>query len=369
MQRDLTTELQQRSAWSSAQYELALAQQALPHAPTARRQSAYDRLLAARRNCTSFLHAWLGAALELEPVREPTMMFSLDVDGVLEEEALGFSAASLSAVAALKLLQLGGVAVVLNTARSLDDVRDRVECFRLPGGVAGYGAATLDAVYDRRQRLTSGEARAELDQLAGILRGYERLALDSAHGECVRVADVSTGMPGPIEADRARQLIDDAGLHRLTVWVASEHTDFVDRAQDKAAGISALSREMGFAGLPSAAMGDSRCDLPMLRAADWALLTAATLDGYAGRAGQKVFRTSAAGPGALWEAACRLVPSTRLQRECRRLVAGLDFPEWLPASLDRHLPSSAGLGGLVGQVTGQRGRGRMLVSKLQRLTS
>jgi hydroxymethylpyrimidine pyrophosphatase-like HAD family hydrolase len=360
--------LQQRSAWSSAQHDLALAEQALPHAPTANRQSAYDQLLAARRNCTSMLHAWLGAALELEPVREPTMMFSLDVDGVLEEEALGFSAASLSAVAALKLLQLGGVAVVLNTARSLDDVRERVERFHLPGGVAGYGAATLDAVYDRQQRLTSDDARAELDQLAGLLRGDKRLVFDSAHGECVRVADVSTGLPRPIEAERARQLIDTAGLHRLTVWVASEHTDFVDHGQDKAAGINALAQEMGLAGLPSAAMGDSRCDLPMLRAADWALLPAATLDGYAGRAGQKVFRTRA-GPDGLWEAGCRLVPSARLQRECRRLVAGLDFPAWLPASLGRHLPSSAGLGGLVGQVTGQRGRGRMLVSKLQRLTS
>ena len=369
MQPDLTIDSEQQTSWSGAKHELALAEQALPNAAAAKRQGAYDRLLAARRTCTSMLHTWLGRAMELEPVREPKMLFSLDVDGVLEEETLGFSAATLSAVAALKLLQLGGVAVVLNTARSCDDVRDRVECFRLPGGVAGYGAATLDAVYDRRHRLTSAEARAELDQLARLLRADKRLVFDSAHGECVRVSDVSTGLPHPIEADTARQLVDDAGLHHLAFWVASEHTDFVDRGQDKATGIRTLAREMGFSSLPYAAMGDSRCDLPMLRAADWALLPARTLDGYTGRAGQRVFRTGAAGADGLWEAACKLVPSARLQRECRRRVAGLDFPDWLPASLERDLPSPVGLGGMVSQVTGRQRYGGMLVSKLQRLTS
>src|SRR2546429_372160 len=83
-----------------------------------------------------------------QPALEPRMVLSLDVDGILEDDALGFSATDVTGAAALSLLRRGGVAVVLNTGRSLAEVRERAACFGLVGGVAGYGAAVCDAVYD-----------------------------------------------------------------------------------------------------------------------------------------------------------------------------------------------------------------------------
>ena len=73
------------------------------------------------------------------------MVFALDVDGVLEDEQEGFSSTTLAGAAALKLLQLGGVAVLLCTARGLTEVKDRVAQFGLLGGVSGFGSQTWDA--------------------------------------------------------------------------------------------------------------------------------------------------------------------------------------------------------------------------------
>src|SRR5438132_12301970 len=116
-------------------------------APGIARHAPFTRLLAAQRRSTRLAHAWLADALELARVSDPRLVLSLDVDGVLEDESAGFSATSIAGAAALKLLQLGRVAVLLNTARSLEAVQDRVEQLQLLGGVAEFGAATLDAVF------------------------------------------------------------------------------------------------------------------------------------------------------------------------------------------------------------------------------
>ena len=63
---------------------------------------------------------------------------------MLEEDSEGFSATNLAGAAALRLLQLGQVAVLLNTARSLIDVQQRAEDFTLLGGVGCFGASVWE---------------------------------------------------------------------------------------------------------------------------------------------------------------------------------------------------------------------------------
>src|SRR5438105_13543125 len=109
--------------WKAAAAGLHYARKRLAEAESAAaRQDACDLLLEAERACTALVHSRLAATLELMPVRQPRLVLALDVDGVLEDEQEGFSSTTLAGAAALKLLQLGRVAVLLCTARGLGAV-------------------------------------------------------------------------------------------------------------------------------------------------------------------------------------------------------------------------------------------------------
>src|SRR5205823_10890921 len=136
------------------------------------------------------------------------------------------------------------------------------------------------AVYGRAVRLTPTEGLKELGRLREVLIERPAIVFDSAHTGCVRAAEVTAGRPRPLPAEDCRLLIDRADAGGTACWIAREHTDFVDRRLDKADGLRALLRLLGLDGLPLAAIGDSRCDLPMLRGADWALLPRGPLAGF-----------------------------------------------------------------------------------------
>src|ERR1700694_2452112 len=156
-------------AWRTAEAELHGARARLAEARSAAaRQQACDLVLDAERTCTALVHGKLAAALELEPARRPKLVLALDVDGVLEDEGEGFSATTLAGAAALKLLQLGGVAVLLCTARGLGEVLTRVTQFQRLGGGSGFGSQTWDAVFDRDLTLVSPRGQQQLARLRQI---------------------------------------------------------------------------------------------------------------------------------------------------------------------------------------------------------
>ena len=318
--------------WQAAAAELGAAGDRLAQAASDTDcQEACEVLLDAERSCTALVHDALAAALELEPVRRPNMVLALDVDGVLEDEQEGFSSTTLAGAAALKLLQLGGVAVLLCTARGLPEVKDRVAQFGLLGGVSGFGSQTWDAVFERDLTLVSPRGEQQLRQLREIASSYRNLVIHSGHDHCLRVSRVVGGRLAPLETGDARELIESSRLEHLTFWTARRYTDFVDRSVGKGDGVERLRESQGLGSLPLAAMGDSSCDLPMLRIAAHALVPPGALKGYTARAGQRVSQTRSEGSAAVWEAACRLVPSSALQRRALALAAPNQLPAWMPA--------------------------------------
>jgi 3-deoxy-D-manno-octulosonate 8-phosphate phosphatase KdsC-like HAD superfamily phosphatase len=329
--------------WREAELELADAGEELKSAlPGIARQHVYTRLLAGQRRCTALVHQWLADAFHLARIVEPRVVLSLDVDGVLEEESGGFSATDVMGAAALRLLQMGGVAVLLNTGRSLVEVQDRVEQFSLLGGVASFGAAAWDGVYSRTFYLLSDRGSDQLAKLRELLRADAGLIQDLSHTESVRVSRVVDGARMPISGSAARALLDRHGLTELSFWVAPGHDDFVDRRVDKAIGLTRLRQALGLDHLPLAAIGDGACDIPTLRQASRAFVPAATLPSYVPGRRQRLVRSRHLGEGALWDAACHLVPDRSLRRRVTSAVEGLVFPEWFPPSLRRR-PPSAGL--------------------------
>jgi 3-deoxy-D-manno-octulosonate 8-phosphate phosphatase KdsC-like HAD superfamily phosphatase len=321
-------------AWEAAQSQLHLGHERLGELIDGHSgQLAHQALLESERHCTELAHSWLASALELQRVSSPIQVLSLDVDGVLEDESAGYSSTGLTGVAALKLMQLGGIAVLLNTARNLGAVEDRVEQFKLLGGVASFGTATWDGVFGRRRNLMSELAAAELDRLRGDLKARDGFVVDSCNGQSLRVSQVVDGLLRPIVGTNARNLLDELSLTTISYWVGPRYTYFVDSSVDKAVGINSLCEDLGLTTLPVAAMGDSACDVPMLRLAKLAFVPAATLPSYVPYRNQRLFRSRHLGQQALWESACRLVPNSALQRQVLLMVSGLELPTWLPRVL------------------------------------
>ena len=267
--------------WVEAQTELADARHALAAAPAGiARQAPFDRSLDAGRRCTEIIHGWLADKLEFDRVGEPRLLLSLDVDGVLEEWSEGFSSTTVTGAAALRLLQLGQVAVFLNTAHNRQAVEQRARQFQLFGGVAAFGATTVDAIFDQEERLISDLGARQLGRLRAALRADPTVVLDSAHDCSVRASRIIDGKPRPITFVDARKLLDRLQIPELTFWVAPHYTDFVDRSIDKGMGIERLRGTFRLSSVPLAAMGDGSCDVPMLKLARFAFIPAATLPSY-----------------------------------------------------------------------------------------
>ncbi len=307
------------------------------------RQRIYTRWLDAKSRSTAILHAWWAETLSFEPVSEPRLVLSLDVDGVLEDDSAGFSCTGAAGAGALRLLQLGRVAVLLNTARSLTDVRERVTQFHLLGGISSFGAAYWDGVYGQASSLLSASGADQLTELRAILRANPELVQDGNYQHSVRVSRIVSGNPGPIPGPAARDLLQQHGLTDLTFWVAPEYTDFVDRSVTKGTGLLRLLEELRLGARPIAAMGDDACDVPMLRLATYAFLPAATLPAYVPPRRQHLLRGRLVGEQALWEAACHLVPDTGLQRQIAREIAEIQYPAWFPPTVSQGLRASSGV--------------------------
>ena len=331
-----SSRLAPEQTWQTAQADLLHAQHALLAAPPGiARKAPYIRMIANQSRCTELLHGWMAQAVRLERVGDPRMVFSLDVDGVLEEEHTGFSSTGMAGVAALRLLQLGKVAVLLNTARPLESVRDRVRQFKLLGGVGAMGAAAWDAVFEREESLLRDSSGVQLHRLRTALRADPSVVLHPEQEYSVRTSRVAEGRIGPISGTDARRLLDRERLNDLAFWVAPRHTDFVDRSADKGTGVNRLTKLLGLDALPMAAMGDGACDVPMLRQSAFAFLPAATLPSYVAPRRQRLVRSRNLGDQAVWDAACSLVSSTTLQRQVLAEVNALEFPEWFPEHLRR----------------------------------
>ena len=209
------------------------------------------------------------------------------------------------------------------------------------GGVAGFGAATWDAVFKRETVLVSERAMDQFGYLRESLLSNESVGLDSDHGQCVRASRLMDAEPAPIPGSEARRTLDEHALSSLGFWVAPRYTDFVDRGVDKGAGITKLTRELGLRDLPIASIGDSACDIPMLRIARFAFIPAATLPSYIAPRGQRLWRSRHLGEHALWEAACRLVPKLNLQRIVLSIGNSVEAPDWLPLG-STHRPMARG---------------------------
>ena len=217
--------------------------------------------------------------------REPLVF--LDVDGVIDRRVFGYPATSAAGIRALAALTRHPVSVVLNTARSVDEVKAYCEAYGLAGGVAEYGAYIWDAIRSKGRVLVDSETVEQMDRLRQALASTPGVFLDDRHRysvrafnyrprpdgalsgllHSVRAADVGDGAVSPVSPTVVTQIIQDLRLDRLRIHNTTVDTTVVSRDLDKGTGLAALRDWTMHPTCETIAVGDSEADLAMFRVA------------------------------------------------------------------------------------------------------
>jgi len=227
----------------------------------------------------------------------------IDIDGVLETMVLGFPATSPGGVLALRALTLHGFRPVLATGRSLSELRERCDAYRLAGGVAEYGAVVWAS--GQATVLNNSSEAAALERLRTSLRSLEGVELDARHEHSVRAYRFVGGRRRALPVGVALSAVQrgSAGAE-LRIVNGLLQTDFVAARINKAAGLAWLAELVGADGQMALAIGDTESDTGMLRLASMPFVPAGA-DAVLTQTGARILRGT--GPAAVVEAARRLL--------------------------------------------------------------
>ncbi len=249
------------TALRAAQYWIARR----PDSP--RRHEWNAQFVYARSFAAFHLARYCGRTLGAAPAAWGSRLFFLDLDGVLDWGLLGFPHTTACGVEALRVLRRNGFAVVLHTARAVEHVREYCRAYRLPGGVAELGSVFYDAVRDWEIPLVHPEAEAQMARARAAIQALPGAVIDPEHRYSVRAYRFRDGRMCALTCAEVERALRAAGCGRLACVQAPADTYIVQKGAGKGPAIAAVQAHLGCAGEPVAAIGDSRQDLDMLRAA------------------------------------------------------------------------------------------------------
>ena len=191
----------------------------------------------------------------------------LDVDGVVDKMIFGFPSTTAAGIEALATLHAHGLAVALNSARTLDEIREYSRTYGCAGGVAEYGSVAWDRVSDRTHVLVTEESRDQLQRLARALRRIPGVFLNDRYRHSLRAYSYEGGRTIPLPKAIVDGTIADLGLDRLRLHQTYVDSTVLAREVDKGKGLRALLALAGIEDAETVAIGDSEADLAMFRVA------------------------------------------------------------------------------------------------------
>jgi hydroxymethylpyrimidine pyrophosphatase-like HAD family hydrolase len=191
----------------------------------------------------------------------------LDVDGVLDRQIFGFHSTSLAGIQAVSMLNAHDIPIILNTARSISQVREYCKAYGFRGGIAEYGSVVWDAETGRERVLVSREAIGQLKEAIRCLREIPGVFLDDGYRHSLRAYTYQHDTTGPLPTLVVQNLIAARGLDHLTFHKTFTDTAILSREVDKGKGLMEFLTWTGRRDVETVAVGDSASDLPMFRAA------------------------------------------------------------------------------------------------------
>jgi hydroxymethylpyrimidine pyrophosphatase-like HAD family hydrolase len=191
----------------------------------------------------------------------------LDIDGVLDKGVIGFPSTSAAGLRALSLLHAHDIAVALNTARTLAEVKEYCRAYGFVGGVAEYGAIAWDALSGRERILVNPEALRQLDRVRSALRQVPGVFLNDDYRYSIRAYTFERGATVPLPTLLIRDRLAGLVADRLDFLQTHMDTAIVAKEVDKGKGLLALLELADQRDSETIAIGDSEPDLAMFRVA------------------------------------------------------------------------------------------------------
>ncbi len=205
----------------------------------------------------------LGDAYPAAAPAQSATLWSIDVDGVLEDAGLGFPAATPAAAAALQQAHSAGALVLLNSGRSLPELVLRCDALRLDGAVAEYGSAIWDGTTGMSESLLHDYEQSAVEKVRLAASRLPGVHLDSRYRHSVRAHRYSSGKLRALTPEQISPLIE-AGSGQIRAVQGARQTDFISSARDKGSSLMRLCERLGFRGALFV-IGDSESDVPTVQ--------------------------------------------------------------------------------------------------------
>ena len=197
--------------------------------------------------------------------RSPLMV--LDLDGVVDTRRFGFPCTSEAGLRALALLHTHGIAIALNTARAIGEVKEYCAAYGCAGAVAEYGSIAWDAVSGRERVLATAAALLQLEHLRGALRAIPGIYLDDTYQYSIRAFRFEGGSMVPVSDATISGIVSRLKADEVVVRHTTIDTAIYARGVDKGTGLRALLELSALPDADTIAVGDSEPDLAMFRVA------------------------------------------------------------------------------------------------------
>jgi hydroxymethylpyrimidine pyrophosphatase-like HAD family hydrolase len=210
------------------------------------------------------------AKLSIHPkkIEWHTPLVVADIDGVLDRMVFGFPCTTAAGIKAISLLHAHGFCIAVNTARTLQEVKQYCRAYAFAGGVAEYGAILWDAISGQERVLVAPESLEQVRRARDAFRRIPGCFLNDDYLYSLRVFTYQNGRTAPVPPLLAQDLLAGLNADRLRVHHTGLDTAIVAKATDKGLGLTSL---LDFVGLPKVdvvAIGDSEPDLAMFRVAN-----------------------------------------------------------------------------------------------------
>jgi hydroxymethylpyrimidine pyrophosphatase-like HAD family hydrolase len=229
----------------------------------------HKRVVLARNFLVHQMNLFSGSLLpDRLPMHSTRRLIFLDLDGVFDSNVFDFPQATTSSLIALARLQSHGFSVILNTARSVMDVRQYCDAYGLQGGVAESGCIFVDAQTQSEISLIEPEAAEQLNRCKTAIQSLPGVFVDPNYRTAVRAFRYDGNRTQGLTETEVHDVLDRAGFDGLKVLPTYADTTILPKSVSKGSALLWAKKYLSFEREPVAAIGDNDQDLDMFRAAD-----------------------------------------------------------------------------------------------------